>query len=89
MSELDDSQIEDIFQSFDTKKKGVLDRYEVKEFFKKVLIDLEEDTVLLTSETLFKQFYDMFDKNKDGKIDFNEFKGVMEFLINEKGYQLN
>ena len=89
MSEFDDSQIEDIFQSFDTKKKGVLDRYEVKEFFKKVLIDLEEDTVLLTSETLFKQFYDMFDKNKDGKIDFNEFKGVMEFLINEKGYQLN
>ena len=89
MSELDDSQIEDIFLSFDTKKKGVLDRYEVKEFFKKVLIDLEEDTVLLTSETLFKQFYDMFDKNKDGKIDFNEFKGVMEFLINEKGYQLN
>ena len=89
MSELDDSQIEDIFQLFDTKKKGVLDRYEVKEFFKKVLIDLEEDTVLLTSETLFKQFYDMFDKNKDGKIDFNEFKGVMEFLINEKEYQLN
>ena len=89
MSELDDSQIEDIFQSFDKKKKGVLDRYEVKEFFKKVLIDLEEDTVLLTSENLRKQFYEMFDKNKDGKIDFNEFKSVMEFLINEKGYQLN
>ncbi len=89
MSELDDSQIEDIFQSFDKKKKGVLDRYEVKEFFKKVLIDLEEDTVLLTSENLLKQFYEMFDKNKDGKIDFNEFKSVMEFLINEKGYQLN
>ena len=89
MSELVDSQIEDIFQSFDKKKKGVLDRYEVKEFFKKVLIDLEEDTVLLTSENLLKQFYEMFDKNKDGKIDFNEFKSVMEFLINEKGYQLN
>lgn len=89
MSELDDSQIEDIFQSFDKKKKGVLDRYEVKEFFKKVLIDLEEDTVLLTSENLLKQFYEMFDKNKDGKIDFNKFKSVMEFLINEKGYQLN
>ena len=89
MSELDDSQIEDIFQSFDKKKKGVLDRYEVKEFFKKVLIDLEEDNVLLTSENLLKQFYEMFDKNKDGKIDFNEFKSVMEFLINEKGYQLN
>lgn len=89
MSELDDSQIEDIFQSFDTKKKGVLDRFEVKEFFKKVLIDLEEDTVLLSSENLLKQFYEMFDKNKDGNIDFNEFKGVMEFLINEKGYQLN
>ena len=89
MSELDDSQIEDIFQSFDKKKKGVLDRYEVKEFFKKVLIDLEEDTVLLTSENLLKQFYEMFDKNKDGKIDFNEFKSVMEFLINEKEYQLN
>ena len=89
MSELDDSQIEDIFQSFDKKKKGVLDRYEVKEFFKKVLIDLEEDTVLLTSENLLKQFYEMFDKNKDGKIDFNEFKSVMELLINEKGYQLN
>ena len=89
MSELDDSQIEDIFQSFDKKKKGVLDRYEVKEFFKKVLIDLEEDTVLLTSENLLKQFYEMFEKNKDGKIDFNEFKSVMEFLINEKGYQLN
>ena len=89
MSELDDSQIEDIFQSFDKKKKGVLDRYEVKEFFKKVLIDLEEDTVLLTSENLLKQFYEMFDKNQDGKIDFNEFKSVMEFLINEKGYQLN
>ena len=89
MSELDDSQIEDIFQSFDKKKKGVLDRYEVKEFFKKVLIDLEEDTVLLTSENLLKQFYEIFDKNKDGKIDFNEFKSVMEFLINEKGYQLN
>ena len=89
MSELDDSQIEDIFQSFDKKKKGVLDRYEVKEFFKKVLIDLEEDTVLLTSENVLKQFYEMFDKNKDGKIDFNEFKSVMEFLINEKGYQLN
>lgn len=89
MSELDDSQIEDIFQSFDKKKKGVLDRYEMKEFFKKVLIDLEEDTVLLTSENLLKQFYEMFDKNKDGKIDFNKFKSVMEFLINEKGYQLN
>ena len=66
MSELDDSQIEDIFQSFDKKKKGVLDRYEVKEFFKKVLIDLDkiaknavdlaEKGILRLQKSLFQSF---------------------------------
>lgn len=86
MSEIDHSKIENMFESFDTSQKGELGHYEIKNFLRKISIDLQEDVKALTGDNTVNQLYDLFDINKDGKIDIHEFTDLVKFLIYEKGY---
>ena len=55
------------FDFFDKEKKGFFNEEEMKIFFNKNKLD----------DKLFHIIFDEFDINKDGKIDFEEFKKVM------------
>ena len=56
-----------VFAELDSDKSGDLDREEVRELFNKVLQEEVEDED-------FNKVFKKMDRNKDGKIDFEEFK---------------
>lgn len=54
-----------LFQSIDVDKNGVIDINELRELFRKIGIELNDEEFRIT--------FSSFDINNDGKIDFSEF----------------
>lgn len=66
-----------LFDKFDKKEKGFLEGEEIKEILKYLFKDLTDHKLEFYSE--------YFDKNQDGKLDFNEISYILD-IINEKRY---
>lgn len=56
-----------MFESFDTSQKGELGHYEIKNFLRKISIDLQEDVKALTGDNTVNQLYDCLILIKMGK----------------------
>ena len=69
---LSDFMIQDAFDFFDKDKNGTITLEEVKKAFKKEKNYKEED---------FKNIINQIDLNQDSKIDYNEFKKMMETIL--------
>ena len=80
-----ENRIAKLFNNFDINKKGELGYNEIKSFLGYVFDDLEEDKNLLTGDGLINELLDIFDKDKNDLINFNEFNKLVNFLILEKG----
>ena len=89
MSEEEETFIRRMFKSYDDNENGVLDREEFFKVFKTMIKQLsdnqtEEELNVIAQEAIVK-----FDLNKNGIIEFNEFKELCRFLIDEKGLSIN
>jgi Ca2+-binding EF-hand superfamily protein len=78
----------DIFNKFDKNKKGELGNDEIRLFLYTVFDELGEDTSVLKGNALICELLDLFDKDKNGLINFKEFNKLIEFLILEKGLNI-
>ena len=82
------SKIKEIFDKYDSKKTGSLDREDFTLSFKELLHWLDEDN----SEEKIKEIVDegitQFDLNKNGLIELDEFTEIVIFLMNERGLNL-
>mmetsp|Transcript_98061 Transcript_98061/g.211448 ORF Transcript_98061/g.211448 Transcript_98061/m.211448 type:complete len:1157 (-) Transcript_98061:40-3510(-) len=65
------------FQALDTEGKGTLQPIDMIP----VLTRLTQDKLSVIDEEQCKKFVDMFDANEDGVISFNEFTGLVQFVI--------
>ncbi|KAK8895465.1 hypothetical protein M9Y10_023931 [Tritrichomonas musculus] len=66
-----------LFDKFDKNDKGFLEGEEIKEFLKYLFKDITEQKL---------EFYlQYFDKNQDGKLDFDEITVILD-IINKKRY---
>lgn len=66
-----------LFDKFDKNDKGFLEGEEIKEFLKYLFKDITEHKL---------EFYlQYFDKNQDGKLDFDEITVILD-IINKKRY---
>ena len=89
MDEIDNlPTIKELFDKYDTKKKNSLDLPELETLFYDVLINLGEKNPEGRKFEIAKEGLKLFDKNKNGTIEFNEFLDIIDFLVLEKGYEL-
>ena len=84
----DDATIRTLFNKYDIKKSESLDINDLESLFFDVLINLGDKNPEKRKYELARQSLDIFDKNKNGTIEFNEFLDIIDFLIDEKGYEI-
>ena len=80
--------VRELFDKYDIKKNKSLDINDLESLFFDVLIDLGEENPKIRKYEIAKQSLSIFDKNKNGTIEFNEFLEIIDFLIDEKGYEI-
>ena len=80
--------VRELFDKYDIKKNKSLDINDLESLFFDVLIDLGEENPEIRKYEIAKQSLSIFDKNKNGTIEFNEFLEIIDFLIDEKGYEI-
>ena len=84
----DEGTIKALFDKYDIKKNNSLDITDLERLFLDVLIYLGEENPEIRKYEVAKQGLNIFDKNKNGTIEFNEFLEIIVFLIEEKGYEI-
>ena len=80
--------VRELFDKYDIKKNKSLDINDLESLFFDVLIDLGEENPEIRKYEIAKQSLNIFDKNKNGTIEFNEILEIIDFLIDEKGYEI-
>jgi Ca2+-binding EF-hand superfamily protein len=85
MGKDEEDKIPKLFNNFDINKQGELGYNEIKSFLGYVFDELEEDKTLLKGDGLIIELLDIFGKDKNDLINFNEFNKLVDFLILEKG----
>ena len=84
----DEGTIKALFDKYDIKKNNSLEITDLERLFLDVLIYLGEENPEIRKYEVAKQGLNIFDKNKNGTIEFNEFLEIIVFLIEEKGYEI-
>ena len=88
MEDIDISIIRALFSKYDTQKKRALDISQLETLFFDVLNNLGEKDPEQRKIVIAKEGLEIFDKNRNGTIEFNEFLEIIDFLIEEKGYEI-
>ena len=78
----------ELFDKYDIRRQNSLGLTELETLFYDVLIELGENDAEDRKLEIAKEGLEIFDKNKNGTIEFNEFLDLIEFLILEKGYEI-
>ncbi len=78
-----------MFNSYDDDDNGYLDKKEFVKVVKSLIKDLSEGQTDEEIEEIAKESIDRFDLNQNGKIEYDEFRELVKFLIDEKGLAIN
>ena len=85
---IDEEEARELFNRYDTQHKGSLSKEEFEKMILDTLKNLSEETPEENFQTIAQEGMKYFDKNKNGKIEFNEFYMLLDFLILEKGFEI-
>ena len=88
MSSEEETFVTRMFQSYDENNNGVLEKEEFCRVFKNLVIKLSDDQTEEELDSIAKEAIVKFDLNKNGTIEFNEFKELIRFLIDDKGLSI-
>ena len=89
MESPEDTFIRRMFHSYDSDDNGYLDRVEFGKVVKTMIQSLCEGQTDEEIEEITKESIEKFDLNNNGKIEFDEFRELVKFLIDEKGLAIN
>ena len=84
----EEEKIRKLFEKYDENKNGVLDKGDFRQVFKKILMEMGENFPEKKHDQVVEEGLQNFDLNQNGTIEYEEFVEVINFLINEKGYEL-
>ena len=87
-AKLDENYAKKLFDEYDTDKTGALEKEEFEKLMLDTLRSLGEENPEETFKSVAQEGMKCYDANKSGKIEFNEFYKVLDFLILEKGYEM-
>ena len=85
---LNENDARDLFNRYDKKQTGALEKEEFEKLILDTLKSLGEENPDETFEMIAQEGMKQFDINKNGKIEFDEFYKLLDFLILEKGYEM-
>ena len=85
---IDEEEARELFNRYDKQHKGALDKEEFEKMILDILTNLGEENPEENLETIAQEGMKNYDNNKNGKIEFNEFFNLLDFLILEKGYEM-
>ena len=83
-----EDKIKQLFFTFDLNKNQTLEKKEFIPALKTLLHDLGEHMPEKKHEQVANECINLFDLNGNGCIEYDEFYNLIDFLINEKGYEL-
>ena len=78
-----------MFNSYDLDDNGYLDKMEFYKVVKRLVESLAEGQTDEEINQITNDAVEKFDLNKNGKIEYNEFRDLVIFLIEEKGLSIN
>ena len=78
-----------MFNSYDLDDNGYLDKMEFYKVVKRLVESLAEGQTEEEINQITNDAVEKFDLNKNGKIEYNEFRELVIFLIEEKGLSIN
>ena len=78
-----------MFNSYDLDDNGYLDKTEFYKVVKRLVESLAEGQTDEEINQITNDAVEKFDLNKNGKIEYNEFRDLVIFLIEEKGLSIN
>lgn len=84
-----EDKIQKLFYNFDLNKDQTLQKREFVPALRTLLTELGEDFPEKKHEQVVNECIELFDLNGNGCIEYDEFYNLIEFLINEKGYELH
>ena len=87
-SSLDCDRLKELFIKYDLNRNGVIDKNELLVAFLEILKDLGEEYPERKNQEVAEECLETFDVNRNQKLEFSEFYSLVEFLVNEKGYQM-
>ena len=85
----EETYIRRMFNSYDDDDNGYLDKQEFVKVVKSMIKDLAEGQTDEEIEEIAIESIDRFDLNQNGKIEYDEFRQLVKFLIDEKGLVIN
>ena len=83
-----EDKIKQLFFTFDLNKNQTLEKKEFIPALKTLLHDLGEHMPEKKHEQVANECINLFDLNGNGCIEYDEFYNLIDFLINEKGYEV-
>lgn len=83
-----EDKIKQLFFTFDLNKNQTLEKKEFIPALQTLLHNLGEDMPEKKHEQVANECINLFDLNGNGCIEYDEFYNLIDFLINEKGYEL-
>lgn len=83
-----EDKIKQLFFTFDLNKNQTLEKKEFIPALKTLLHNLGEDMPEKKHEQVANECINLFDLNGNDCIEYDEFYNLIDFLINEKGYEL-
>ena len=86
---LDENDARDLFNRYDKDQTGALETEEFEKLMFDALKSLGEENPEETFKSIAQEGMRHYDVNKSGKIEFNEFYKLLDFLILEKGYEMH
>ena len=89
MEKEENTYIRRMFKSYDDNGNGVLDREEFCKVFKSMIKKLATDETEEEIDQITQEAIELFDLNRNGKIEYNEFYQIVKFLIDEKGLSIH
>ena len=88
IDKLDENYARELFNKYDINQNGALDKEEFEKMILDTLKSLGEENPEERFELIAQEGMKYFDKNKNGKIEFNEFYLLLDFLILERGFEM-
>ena len=83
-----DQKATDLFYKYDANRNGSLDKKEFVSYFRDMLKALGEHVPECEIDNIINEGIETFDSNQDGLLQLDEFKGMLRFLVEEKGLKI-
>lgn len=83
-----DPKIVALFKSYDLNANNTLEKIELAKGLEELITSLEPNMDVSKIQKLTDEVIQLFDLNKNGCIEIDEFDNLIKFLVEEKGLDL-